>query len=210
MPTLLCGSSIRISTISARAFPRSNNQSTCGLYKSSVSCFCKLESLWTDCRPINALAQPARRADRVRFWLAVAALAPIILPERADSADAKMLIAELEQELDPRYPQASRHGYSVENLLREPSGHACPATWGCPVTTGNGDLSIRSHRPVRALRLPAHRTVRVLPGRPVERLLRDTHRLTAIRSAEPRTRRIAIVALAHRVKACALTLRCAK
>ena len=38
----------------------------------------------------------------MRFWLAVAALAPIILPERADSADAKMLIAELEQELDPR------------------------------------------------------------------------------------------------------------
>jgi putative acetyltransferase len=49
----------------------------------------------------------------------VAALAPIILPERADSADARALIAELEQELDPRYPQASRHGYSVEMLLRE-------------------------------------------------------------------------------------------
>jgi putative acetyltransferase len=55
----------------------------------------------------------------VRFRPAVAALAPIILPERADSADAKVLIAELEQELDPRYPQASRHGYSVEKLLRE-------------------------------------------------------------------------------------------
>jgi len=55
----------------------------------------------------------------VRFWLAVAALGPVILPERADSADAKVLIAELEQELDPRYPQASRHGYSVEKLLRE-------------------------------------------------------------------------------------------
>jgi hypothetical protein len=49
----------------------------------------------------------------------VAVLAPIILPERADSADAKVLIAELEQELDPRYPQAGRHGYSVEKLLRE-------------------------------------------------------------------------------------------
>jgi putative acetyltransferase len=55
----------------------------------------------------------------VRFWLAVATLAPIILPERTDSADAKVLIAELEQELGPRYPQASRHGYSVEKLLRE-------------------------------------------------------------------------------------------
>jgi putative acetyltransferase len=49
----------------------------------------------------------------------VAALAPIIVPERADSADARELIAELEQELDPRYPEASRHGYSVEKLLRE-------------------------------------------------------------------------------------------
>jgi GNAT superfamily N-acetyltransferase len=49
----------------------------------------------------------------------VAALAPIILRERADSADARALIAELEHELDPRYPQASRHGYSVAKLLRE-------------------------------------------------------------------------------------------
>ena len=49
----------------------------------------------------------------------MAALAPIIVPERADSADAKELIAELEQELDPRYPEASRHGYSVEKVLRE-------------------------------------------------------------------------------------------
>ncbi len=49
----------------------------------------------------------------------MAALAPISLPERPDSADARELIAELEQELDPRYPEASRHGYSVEKLLRE-------------------------------------------------------------------------------------------
>jgi len=49
----------------------------------------------------------------------VAALAPVIVPERADSADARALIAELERELDPQYPEASRHGYSVEKLLRE-------------------------------------------------------------------------------------------
>ena len=54
----------------------------------------------------------------MRFWLAVAALAPVILPERADSADAKALIAELEQELDPRYPHASRHGWSAEPRTR--------------------------------------------------------------------------------------------
>ena len=133
----------------------------------------------------------------MRFWLAVSALAPIIVPERADSADAKELIAELE----PRYPEASRHGYSVEKLLREAvaffvtrhdgmpagcggvqffgadygeikrmyvrpgfRGQGCPAARGCAAAIGNGDLSIRSHRPVRALRLPAHRAVWGLPG----------------------------------------------
>jgi hypothetical protein len=55
----------------------------------------------------------------VHIRLAVAALAPVIVPERADSRDGRVLIAELEQELDPHYPEASRHGYSVEKLLRE-------------------------------------------------------------------------------------------
>ena len=39
--------------------------------------------------------------------------------ERPDSADAAELIAELEAELSPLYPPESRHGYSVEKLLRE-------------------------------------------------------------------------------------------
>ena len=37
--------------------------------------------------------------------------------ERADSPDARMLIAELEAHLVPQYPDESRHGYSVEKLL---------------------------------------------------------------------------------------------
>jgi ribosomal protein S18 acetylase RimI-like enzyme len=37
--------------------------------------------------------------------------------ERADSPDARMLIAELEAHLVPLYPDESRHGYSVEKLL---------------------------------------------------------------------------------------------
>lgn len=49
----------------------------------------------------------------------MAALAPVIVPERADSADAGALIAELEHELEPAYPESSRHGYSIEKLLRE-------------------------------------------------------------------------------------------
>jgi ribosomal protein S18 acetylase RimI-like enzyme len=43
----------------------------------------------------------------------------IIALERADSPDARALISELESELDPLYPEQSRHGYSVEKLLRE-------------------------------------------------------------------------------------------
>lgn len=43
----------------------------------------------------------------------------IITCERPDSADAVMLIAELEAHLEPLYPSASRHGYSVEKLLAQ-------------------------------------------------------------------------------------------
>jgi len=39
--------------------------------------------------------------------------------ERPDSEDAIALIEELEAQLDPLYPAESRHGYSVEKLLRE-------------------------------------------------------------------------------------------
>ena len=42
-----------------------------------------------------------------------------ITPERPDSTDAVALIAELEAYLEPLYPSESRHGYSVEKLLRE-------------------------------------------------------------------------------------------
>ena len=43
----------------------------------------------------------------------------IIAPERPDNADAKMLIAELETHLAPFYPATSRHGYSVEKLIKQ-------------------------------------------------------------------------------------------
>jgi len=42
-----------------------------------------------------------------------------IMPERPDSEIAQELIAELEAHLRPHYPAESRHGYSVEKLLRE-------------------------------------------------------------------------------------------
>jgi len=41
----------------------------------------------------------------------------VITPERPDSLDARVLIAELQAELSPHYPPTSRHGYSVQKLI---------------------------------------------------------------------------------------------
>lgn len=46
-------------------------------------------------------------------------MATLILPERPDTPDAQMLIAELEAHLAPYYPTTSRHGYSVEKLIQQ-------------------------------------------------------------------------------------------
>jgi GNAT superfamily N-acetyltransferase len=43
----------------------------------------------------------------------------IITLERPDTAEARVLIAELEALLDPLYPRESRHGFSVEKLIAE-------------------------------------------------------------------------------------------
>jgi len=43
----------------------------------------------------------------------------IIVAERPDTADASILIAELESHLASLYPAESRHGFSIEQLLRE-------------------------------------------------------------------------------------------
>jgi GNAT superfamily N-acetyltransferase len=43
----------------------------------------------------------------------------LIVAERPDTVDATLLIKELDAYLAPLYPQESRHGFSVERLLRE-------------------------------------------------------------------------------------------
>lgn len=43
----------------------------------------------------------------------------VITAERPDTADAVELIGELEAELAPLYPRASRHGLNIEQLLAE-------------------------------------------------------------------------------------------
>ncbi|MEZ4735221.1 MAG: GNAT family N-acetyltransferase [Caldilineaceae bacterium] len=46
-------------------------------------------------------------------------MSPVIVAERPDTPDAMLLIAELEDHLAPLYPVESRHGFSVEKLIRE-------------------------------------------------------------------------------------------
>jgi len=43
----------------------------------------------------------------------------VITDERSDTADAVMLISELEAQLEPLYPKTSRHGYSIEKLMEQ-------------------------------------------------------------------------------------------
>jgi len=46
-------------------------------------------------------------------------MSTVIVAERPDTADAQALISELEAHLSPLYPTESRHGFSIEKLLRE-------------------------------------------------------------------------------------------
>jgi len=64
----------------------------------------------------------------------------IITPERPDSADAQVLIAELESQLAPFYPAESRHGYSVEKLLAEGVAFFLIRTDGTPAGCGGVQL----------------------------------------------------------------------
>jgi len=64
----------------------------------------------------------------------------IITQERPDSADASALIAELEAHLAPRYPQESRHGYSVEKLLAQEVAFFLIRAEGIPAGCGGIQL----------------------------------------------------------------------
>lgn len=46
-------------------------------------------------------------------------MSTIIQSERPDTLEATQLIDELEAYLSPMYPQESRHGYSVEKLIKQ-------------------------------------------------------------------------------------------
>ncbi len=63
-----------------------------------------------------------------------------IARERPDSADAVALITELETELDPLYPAASRHGYSVEKLIAQQVAFFVLRSGGVPAGCGGIQL----------------------------------------------------------------------
>jgi GNAT superfamily N-acetyltransferase len=46
-------------------------------------------------------------------------MAPVITAEHPGSPDATALIAELDAHLEPLYPSASRHGFSVQKLIAD-------------------------------------------------------------------------------------------
>jgi ribosomal protein S18 acetylase RimI-like enzyme len=67
-----------------------------------------------------------------------------IVEERPDSPDAMQLIAELETHLAPFYPAESRHGYSVDKLLRE--GVAFFVTRYDDLPAGCGGVQLFGHQ----------------------------------------------------------------
>ncbi len=64
----------------------------------------------------------------------------IITLERPDTADAILLITELEAQLEPLYPRESRHGLSVEQLLTEDVAFFLLRSNGTPASCGGVKL----------------------------------------------------------------------
>ena len=74
-----------------------------------------------------------------------------IAEERPDSALAMELIAELEAYLDPMYPAESRHGYSVEKLLREGVAFFVMRQDGAPAGCGGVQLVGREYGEIKRM-----------------------------------------------------------
>jgi len=67
-------------------------------------------------------------------------VSPVIVAERPDTPDAMLLIAELEDHLAPLYPVESRHGFSVEKLIREQVAFFVMRQEGVPAGCGGVKL----------------------------------------------------------------------
>ena len=63
-------------------------------------------------------------------------MSAIITAERPDSADALMLIGELEALLAPQYPSESRHGLNIEQLIAQNVAFFLLRSQGTPAACG--------------------------------------------------------------------------
>ena len=63
-----------------------------------------------------------------------------VTSERPDSADARVLIAKLDGELELLYPSESRHGYSVDKLIAEGVAFFLVRVNGVPAGCGGVQL----------------------------------------------------------------------
>jgi len=71
--------------------------------------------------------------------------------ERPDTDDAKGLIAELDAHLEAIYPSESRHGYSVEKLLRQNVTFFVVREDGAPAACGGIELFGRDYGEVKRM-----------------------------------------------------------
>jgi len=95
-------------------------------------------------------------------------MAPTITPEHPATADAAALIAELDAHLEPLYPSASRHGFSVQKLIAESVAFFVIRVDGTPAGCGGLKLFGAEYGEVKRMYLrPAFR------GQGLARLLLD-------------------------------------
>jgi putative acetyltransferase len=75
----------------------------------------------------------------------------IITPERPDTLDAILLIAELEACLEPLYPRESRHGLSVDQLLAQNVAFFLLRANGMPASCGGVQLFAGEYAEVKRM-----------------------------------------------------------
>ncbi|MBZ0299763.1 MAG: GNAT family N-acetyltransferase [Anaerolineae bacterium] len=78
-------------------------------------------------------------------------MAAVIVEERPDTVDAMQLIEELENHLAPLYPTESRHGFSVDKLLREGVAFFVTRQDGIPAGCGGVKLFGRDYGEVKRM-----------------------------------------------------------
>ena len=83
-------------------------------------------------------------------------MSAIIKPERPDSADAIVLITELEAHLDPLYPPESRHGFSVEKLIAQAVAFFVLRDNGTPAGCGGIQLLGTSYGEIKRMYVRPH------------------------------------------------------